>query len=124
MGIKRRKSKSIALSVLESAKKLAANRVEDRTTGELYQLGVIWTGLLDLDQPIPASEVAAMLAAHSLLLGTRLIDSEEHWAAAASFSAIAALCETSESSDEIYDVTKEEETPIGFTPGHTRSRYA
>lgn len=132
MGLKRKKRDPITAKILRNADEIVAAKLDDEIYDELSRLGVIWSGILDLDSPILPADVAAMLSSHELLKATRLVDSEPHWTAAASFSAIGSFCEpTDHSIDPLIDDYEDDEvpgsgnkktgTPIGFSPGHTVS---
>jgi hypothetical protein len=76
--------------VLQVADDLTTAKLEENYTADLARVGIMWSGILELDGPIPASEVAAMLSCVDLVRATTLIDSEKHWISAASHAAIAA----------------------------------
>jgi hypothetical protein len=88
--------------------------MEERSTEELTRVGVVWSGILDLDDAIPPSEVAALLSAYDLVRATTLVDSEEYWTSAAAYAALGAYSEPSQ--NVIYDAEVEEKdkNPIGF----------
>lgn len=126
MALKRRKTQKTHVRVLKNAEDSATRQIEDNAADELSRTGVMWSGILDLTEPIPSTEVAAMLCAHELVKATRLIDSEPHWTEAASYAALGAACEEAfehESSFSALDVNDAEESqsPIGFAPGHLTS---
>jgi hypothetical protein len=79
--------------IVKAADSAAAQRLSENGVGELARLGAVWSGILDLEDPIPASEVAAMLSAHALIRGTMLVDADPHWTDAAAFAVLAACSE-------------------------------
>lgn len=126
MALKRKKTEKTHVRVLKNAQDSAARYVEDRVADELSKTGVMWSGILDLEEPIPSTEVAAMLCAHELIKATRLIDAEPHWTDVAAFAAVGASCEVFEAREQDsldLDITDDEESqsPIGFSPGHRTS---
>lgn len=111
----RRQVKDPRKRVLRNAEDIVTQRMEERSTEELSRVGVVWSGILDLDDAIPPSEVAALLSAYDLVRATTLVDSEEFWTSAAAYAALGAYSEPSQNS--IYDAETEEEkekNPIGF----------
>jgi hypothetical protein len=110
----RRPVKDVRKRVLRAAEDIVTQRVEENSYEELSRVGIVWSGLLDLEDAIPASEVAALLAAYDLVRATTLVDSEEYWTSAAAYSALGAY---SEPERTVYDVEKEpdEKAPIGFS---------
>jgi hypothetical protein len=126
VALKRKKTEKTHIRVLKTARDFATRQIEDDVADELSKTGVVWSGILDLEEPIPSTEVAAMLCAHELIKATRLIDAEPHWTDAAAFAAIGASCEVLETqmqdsldSDPAND--EESQSPIGFSPGHLTS---
>jgi hypothetical protein len=112
----RRQVKDARKRILRNAESIVTQRMEERSTEELTRVGVVWSGILDLDDVIPPSEVAALLSAYDLVRATTLVDSEEYWTSAAAYAALGAYSEPD--SQAIYDVESEEEekkkNPIGF----------
>lgn len=124
MPLKRRKERQTHSKVLSSAKESADRLVDDEIAEELARTGTVWSGLLDLRDPIHPTVVAAMLSSYELIKATRFIDSDPHWSDAACFAAIGAFCEKSyvendHLSGRLDD--EEDQLPIGFLPGHTTS---
>lgn len=102
--------------VLRSAEDLVAEKAETAIVEDLTRTGVVWSGMLELEDPIAASEVAALLSAHELIRATRLVDSEDSWTAAAAYAALGAFSEPAGAEAEKIEVTepKEPTQPIGF----------
>lgn len=125
MALKRKKTTVRRSRVLELADEISSRQIEDDSLDELTRVGLLWAGVLGLDEPVEATEVAAMLCAYELIRATRLVDAEPHWVNVASFAAIGASCERPEVGidpliDEDFD-DKISGSPIGFSPGHTTS---
>jgi hypothetical protein len=76
-------------TLLQNAQEIVNQRLEENYASDLSRVGVMWAGILELETPIPASEVAAMLSCFDLIRATTLVDSEPHWTNAAVFAAIA-----------------------------------
>lgn len=116
MTISRRKLKDARKRVLRAAEEIVTQKDNDRIADELSRIGVVWCGILDLDDAVPPSEVAAMLAAADLVRATRYVDAEEYWVSAAAYSALGAHSELCEYEHERpYDSAKEDHSnPIGF----------
>ena len=117
MTISRRKPKDARKRVLRAAEEIVTQKSQDSVVDEMSRIGVVWCGILDLDDAIPPSEVAAMLAAADLVRATRYIDSEEHWISAAAHSALGAHSEP-----EVFNQDEHSEegaasaqNPIGFS---------
>jgi hypothetical protein len=110
----RRPVKDVRKRVLRAAEDIVTQRVEENSYEELSRVGIVWSGILDLEDAIPASEVAALLAAYDLVRATTLVDSEEYWTSAAAYSALGAY---SEPERAVYDIEKEpdDKSPIGFS---------
>ena len=102
---------------LRNAEKLAQERVDDDCFDELYRVGVLWAGILNSDHAIPATEVAAMLAAYELVRASRLVDAEPHWTNVAQFAAIGAFLENIAASTEEASATHSSvsDSSVGFT---------
>jgi hypothetical protein len=104
--------------IMKAADSAASERLSENAVGELSRLGAVWSGILDLEDPIPASEVAAMLSAHALIRGTMLVDADPHWTDAATFAVLAAC---SEPRVELFDqdfaeeVEEKKNFPMGFS---------
>jgi len=105
--------------VLQAADDIAMSKIEENYTVDLARVGVMWSGILELNGPIPPSEVAAMLSCLDLVRATTLIDSEKHWVGAAAHAAIAAYSDAQDVPDlgSEQDPEKEphKENPIGFS---------
>lgn len=126
MTVARRKVKDARKRILRTAEELVTQRIADNSVDELTRVGVVWSGILDLEDAIPPSEVAAMLSAYDLIRATNLVDSEEFWTSAAAYAALGAYSEpyarprAASAFDQDEEDTKEKSTAIGFAPGHTR----
>lgn len=118
MGILKPRNAPKKKTLLKNAEALLSEKIEQAYDTDLVRIGVAWSGILDLEGPIAASEVAAMLAIVSLTRATSLVDSEEHWTSAAAFSALGHAVENS--IQETVNIEKPEEdglpNPIGFAP--------
>jgi hypothetical protein len=116
--ISRRKPRDARKRVLRAAEEIVTQKSQDSVADELSRIGIVWCGILDLDDAIPPSEVAAMLAAADLVRATRYIDSEDHWVSAAAYSALGAHSEPEVyDQEEIVDLKAESSSnPIGFSP--------
>jgi hypothetical protein len=95
-------------------------RESDHHSDNLTRIGVVWAGLLDLDDAIPPTTVAAMLSSRDLVYATSTVDSEEHWIGAAAHAALGAYSEVgffSEDAEEVEDptTTSTVTSRIGFT---------
>lgn len=124
MPLKRRKERQTHSKILSSAKESADRLVDDEIVEELSRTGTVWAGILDLDEMIHPTVVAAMLSSYELVKATRFIESDPHWSEAACFAAIGAFCERDDGeSEQNFDDSADEENhlPIGFLPGHTTS---
>jgi hypothetical protein len=100
--------------VLREAESMATDPVVEQSD-EITRIGIVWAGLLDLDDVIPPTTVAAMLSASELVQATSSTEAEPHWVGAAAYAALGAFSET----DELSAESKEPETQaqtIGFTP--------
>lgn len=108
-------SKAPKSQVLADAQEAISELVKDNQHADLSRTGMVWAGILDLENPIPASEVAAMLSAYDLVRATTLVDSRKHWTNAAAFAALADAADqqsTDEKPEAIID--DKEPTVIGF----------
>lgn len=118
MGILKPRNAPKKKTLLKNAEALLSENIEQGYGTDLARIGVSWSGILDLEGPIAASEVAAMLAIVSLTRATSLIASEEHWTSAAAFSALGNVVEPE--LEELIDIEKSEDSlapnPIGFAP--------
>jgi hypothetical protein len=105
-------------TVLKNAEALLSEKIEQGYDTDLTRIGVSWSGILDLEGPIAASEVAAMLASASLIRATTLVDSEEHWTNAAAFSALGHAVELDVRPPLDIENTDDDKmsNPIGFVP--------
>ena len=118
MTIARRKVKDTRKRVLRSAEELATQRIAENSVEELTRLGIVWCGILGLEDIIAPSEVAAMLSAYDLIRATNLVESEEYWTSAAAYAALGAYSEPyareTVSSIDI-ELDDENKPPIGFS---------
>lgn len=123
MPLKRRREKKTHSRILDSAQQSADRLVDDDIVDELRRTGVVWSGLLGLDEAISPSDVAAMISSYELVKATRFVDSESYWSDAASFAAVGAFCELEreEPPGVESDQKEDDQLPIGFSPGHTTS---
>lgn len=81
----------------------AETRVTDpeiEQSDDITRIGVVWAGILDLDDVIPPTTVAAMLSASELVQATSTSDSEDHWIGAAAYAALGAYSETAAADDD------------------------
>ncbi len=104
-------------TLLENAGEIVSIQLEENYDSDLVRVGLMWAGLLSLDEGIPASEVAAMLSCVELVRATTLIDAVDHWTNAAVYAALAYETDpqTEESSDIYGGKSSIEKNPIGFT---------
>ena len=117
---------------LTDPRKRVLREAEERITkpeieqsDEITRIGIVWAGLLDLDDVIPATTVAAMLSASELVHATSTYDSESHWIDAAAYAALGAYNEVDDnanSEEKSSSVTSTSHLPkIGFTaPDHSQ----
>lgn len=91
----RRPVKDVRKRVLRDAEDLLTSKGSDHDMDNLIRIGVVWGGMLDLEDPLPATTVAAMLSARDLVYATSTVDSEEHWIGAAAHAALGAYSEAS-----------------------------
>ena len=89
-----------------------ATNPEVEQSDEITRIGVVWAGILDLDDVIPPTTVAAMLASSELVQATSTSDSEQHWVGAAAYAAMGAFSEIDES--EVSDGKITPSHPVGF----------
>jgi len=85
-------------TLLEDAHTLLIEYVGENRHVDLTRIGYVWQGILDLELPVPPSEVAAMLSAYNLVRATTIVDSRTHWADAAAYAAMAELVDSTENS--------------------------
>ena len=86
--------------VLREAEEIVT-KPEVEQSDEITRIGIVWAGLLDLDDVLPPTTVAAMLAASELVHATSTEDAEHHWIGAAAYAAMGAYSETpSDASDD------------------------
>ena len=97
--------------VLREAESMVINP-EVEQSDEITRIGVVWAGILDLDDVLPPTTVAAMLAASELVQATSTSDSEQHWVGAAAYAAMGAYSETDESDSQEGKIMPSQ--PIGF----------
>ena len=124
MAVPSKKVKDLKKHVLRNAEDIVSDKVSDNTVEEMTKIGIVWSGILHLDSAIQPAEVAAMIAASELVKATHYVDSEAHWTNAAAYSALGAYSEPElvGAEDAVSNVEDEENiTPIGFTPGHTKT---
>lgn len=117
---------------LKDPRKRVLREAEERVTkpeieqsDEITRIGIVWAGILDLDDVIPATTVAAMLSASSLVHATSTYDSESHWIDAAAYAALGAYNEVDEGTDSEEKVSSSTSTShlpkIGFmAPDHSQ----
>lgn len=100
---------------LRSAEEDIMQKSESLSPEELARVGVVWSGLLDLEDHIPPATVAAMLSCQELVLAVSTVDAQENWINAAAFAAMAAQSEevTLTSSRPLEQVAKQK--IIGFS---------
>lgn len=103
-------------TLLQNAEEVVADKLDENYDNDLIRVGAMWSGLLGLDQPIPASEVAAMLSCVELIRATTLVDSAAHWTNAAAYVALAYETEpdVEEELDPLIGKNKSDKNPIGF----------
>lgn len=120
----RRSVRDTRKRVLRDAEDLLTSKGSDHSMDNLIRIGVVWGGMLDLEDPLPPTTVAAMLSARDLVYATSTVDSEEHWIGAAAHAALGAYSEASlDDSDDADgvlgvegDSTSSDGSPtIGFT---------
>jgi hypothetical protein len=102
--------------ILRAAEDLAHEKSEDAFLEDLARTGVVWAGMLELENPIAPSEVAALMCAHDLIRATRLVDSEDYWISAATYAALGAHAEPQKEEAKSQEKADEEQTKsaIGF----------
>ena len=81
---------------IKDARKRILRQAEDKVTKQDYEqsdeitrIGIVWAGLLDLDDVLPSTTVAAMMAAANLVRATSTTDAEEYWIDAAALEKLA-----------------------------------
>jgi hypothetical protein len=104
-------------------RKRILREAEDRLTKEtveqsddITRIGIVWAGILDLDDAIPPTTVAAMLSSSELVMATSTLDSEEHWIGAAAYAALGAFNEVEEQVLDDGKLTVSTPPPMGFAP--------
>jgi hypothetical protein len=97
--------------ILREAESMVTNPDVEQSD-EITRIGVVWAGILDLDDVIPPTTVAAMLASSELVQATSTSDSEQHWVGAAAYAAMGAFSEIDES--EVSDGKITPSHPVGF----------
>ena len=112
MAITCRPPKDIRKKVLREAEQRATGPDVEQSD-DLSRIGVVWAGILDLDDGIPATTVAAMLASCKLVQATSSYDAEDHWVEAAAYAALGAYSEMG------LDVEEESEEGVQVTSGRT-----
>ena len=91
----RRQPKDPRQRILRKAEDLVS-KPEVEQSDDITRIGIVWAGILDLDNVLPPTTVAAMLAASELVMATSNTDSEEHWVGAAAYAALGAYNESDE----------------------------
>ena len=113
-------SKAAKNQLLIDAQEAIFEFIEDNQHVDLSRVGMVWAGILDLEGPIPASEVAAMLGAYDLVRATTMVDSRKHWVNVAAFAALADAADATvgtEMSEKLEAIANDKSpTVIGFTP--------
>lgn len=105
--------------ILRTAEEIATQKLMDEANEELGRVGAVWAGILDLEDAIPATTVAAMLACHELVVAAANDDPEENWTMAAAYSALGAYTSVpAEIQEELEEEIQEVKmaTKIGFSP--------
>lgn len=87
---------------------------EYEQSDEITRIGVVWAGLLDLDDVLPATTVAAMLSASELVHATSTTNAEEHWIGAAAYAAMGAYSEVEDDQEDDGKLTVSQSFPVGF----------
>ena len=116
MSTGRRPPKDPRKRILREAEQRATQSEIDQSD-EITRIGIVWAGLLDLDDPIPSTTVAAMLSSSELVLATSTLDSEEHWIGAAVYAAMGAYSEEVDGPDD-GNITTYGKQPMGFAPSN------
>jgi hypothetical protein len=98
----RRQPKDPRQRILRKAEDLVS-KPEVEQSDDITRIGIVWAGILDLDNVLPPTTVAAMLAASELVMATSTVDSEEHWVGAAAYAALGAYNESEDT--EMQDAT-------------------
>lgn len=115
-------SKTAKNQVLIDAQEAIFELVEDNQHIDLSRVGMVWAGILDLEGPIPMSEVAAMLSAYDLVRATTMVDSRPHWVKAVAFAALGDAADVANGtnlSDKLEAIIEDKSpTVIGFAPSH------
>ena len=115
-------SKTAKNQVLIDAQEAIYELIEDNQHIDLSRIGMVWAGILDLEGPIPTSEVAAMLSAYDLVRATTMVDSRPHWVNVVAFAALADAADTAMETgvSEKLEAMSEDKTPmiIGFAPSY------
>lgn len=111
MKLNRRPAKDPRKRILREAEERVL-QPEVEQSDEITRIGIVWAGMLDLDDVIPPTTVAAMLSASELVQATSTSDSEQHWIGAAAYAAMGAFSETDEPEDQEGKITVSQ--PIGF----------
>jgi hypothetical protein len=113
-------SKAAKNQLLIDAQEAIFEFIEDNQHVDLSRVGMVWAGILDLEGPIPASEVAAMLGAYDLVRATTMVDSRKHWVNVAAFAALADAADVTvgtEMSEKLEAIANDKSpTVIGFAP--------
>jgi len=113
-------SKAAKNQLLIDAQEAIFEFIEDNQHVDLSRVGMVWAGILDLEGPIPASEVAAMLGAYDLVRATTMVDSRKHWVNVAAFAALADAADATvgtEMSEKLEAIANDKSpTVIGFVP--------
>jgi hypothetical protein len=111
----RRKSTDPRKRVLREAEDIIT-KPEVEQSDDITRIGVVWAGILDLDDVIPPTTVAAMLSASQLVMATSTLDSEAHWVGAAAYAAMGAYSEDPDEVDDDGNITTSTKQTVGFGP--------
>lgn len=99
---------------LRSAEEDIIQKSESLTPEELSRVGIVWSGLLDLEDRIPPATVAAMLSCQELVLAVSTVDAKENWISAAAFAAMGAHSEEATLAGEVPLEQVAKQRIIGF----------
>jgi hypothetical protein len=104
----------------KDARKRVLRQAEEKVTqpeyeqsDEITRIGIVWAGILDLDDILPPTTVAAMLSAAELVQATSTTNAEEHWIGAAAYAAMGAYSEIDSDEDD-GKITVSTIQPAGF----------
>lgn len=88
----RRTPKDPRKKILRKAEDIVTNKDYEQSD-PITRIGIVWAGILDLDDVLPPTTVAAMMAAAELVQATSTVGAEEHWIGAAAYAAMGAYSE-------------------------------